>query len=398
MALEGTIRDFGLADIFQLIGLQKKTGTLFLKGPDGTVNIHFEDGMVVKTEDSQLAARNHLGKILINRGKISEQDLQNALEIQQSTAQRLGYVLIGQGLVNREDLRDALAFQMSEIIYKVFRWRGGDYKFYQDKVDYERELIGPISSEHILMDGIRMLDEWPLIEKKLPAEGVVLKRSARMMGFELDAADAEPADIFTDEEAPRAKPGLSRDAMSVLGLVDGARSILEVIELSPVGKFDTSKSLVELLDKGYIVKTDSTPHILVAQKPVQAERKKVEPSLGMLPYVFAVIAVAVILFQVTGTREIMDARSEGLLVLKTPFAVNHIEKVYENTQLFYMDYGKYPESAKALQEHGYFDASDVMDPWGSELVLSFNPNGSVLVTSAGPDRTLNTADDLTSRP
>ena len=398
MALEGTIRDFGLADIFQLIGLQKKTGTLFLKGSDGTVNIYFEDGMVVKTEDSQMAARSHLGKILINRGKLTEEDLQSALEIQQSTAQKLGYVLIGQGLVDREDLREALAFQMSETIYKVFRWRGGDYKFYQDKVDYERELIGPISSEHILMDGIRMLDEWPLIEKKLPSEGIVLQRSTRMMGLEFEAADAEPADIFTAEESPRGKPGLSRDGLGILGLVDGARSIMEIIELSPVGRFDTSKALVELLDKGYVVKTDATPQILVAQKPVEAQKKKVEPSLGMLPYVFAAMAIVVILLQVTGTRKIMNARSEGLLALKEPFAINHIEKVYENAQLFYMDYGKYPESASALQKHGYFSDSEGTDPWGSELDISFNSNGSVIVTSPGPDRTLDTEDDLTSRP
>jgi len=30
MALEGTIKDFGLPDIFQLIGLQRKTGMLAL--------------------------------------------------------------------------------------------------------------------------------------------------------------------------------------------------------------------------------------------------------------------------------------------------------------------------------------------------------------------------------
>ena len=30
MALEGTIKDFGLPDIFQLIGLQRKTGLLTL--------------------------------------------------------------------------------------------------------------------------------------------------------------------------------------------------------------------------------------------------------------------------------------------------------------------------------------------------------------------------------
>ncbi|MFQ5768578.1 MAG: DUF4388 domain-containing protein, partial [Acidobacteriota bacterium] len=42
MALEGTLRDFSLADIFQLIGLQRKTGLLTLKGPDDTVTIPFE--------------------------------------------------------------------------------------------------------------------------------------------------------------------------------------------------------------------------------------------------------------------------------------------------------------------------------------------------------------------
>ncbi len=398
MALEGTIRDFGLADIFQLIGLQKKTGTLFLKGSDGTVNIHFEDGLVVKTEDSQLAARNHVGKILINRGKLTEQDLDSALEIQKSTAQKLGYVLVGQGLVNREDLTEALAFQMSETIYKVFRWRGGDYKFYQDKVDYERELIRPLSSEHILMDGIRMLDEWPLIEKKLPSENIVLKRSARMMDLEIDEAESEPADIFTAPEDTRRKPGLSREALGILGLVDGARSIIEIIELSPSGKFDTSKALVELLDKGYVVKTDATPQILVRQKPLREEKKRIEPSLGILPYAFAAVAVIFILLQVTGTREIMSARAQGLLALKAPFAVNHLEKIYENAQLYYMDYGKYPESAKTLQELGYCNSSDGVDPWGNELAISVDTNGSIVAASAGPDRTLNTEDDLTSRP
>jgi hypothetical protein len=72
MALEGTIKEFGLADIFQLIGLQKKTGILFLKGIDNTINIHFEDGMVVKTEDSQKRPKYLFGNILISRGKITK--------------------------------------------------------------------------------------------------------------------------------------------------------------------------------------------------------------------------------------------------------------------------------------------------------------------------------------
>ena len=39
MALEGTLRDFSLADIFQLIGLQRKTGVLTLKGGGEVVTV-----------------------------------------------------------------------------------------------------------------------------------------------------------------------------------------------------------------------------------------------------------------------------------------------------------------------------------------------------------------------
>ena len=44
MALEGTLRDFSLADIFQLIGLQRKTGVLTLRGKDETVTVTILDG------------------------------------------------------------------------------------------------------------------------------------------------------------------------------------------------------------------------------------------------------------------------------------------------------------------------------------------------------------------
>ncbi len=176
MALEGTIKDFGLADIFQLIGLQKKTGTLFLKGLETTVNIHFEDGAVVKAEESLKIPKYLTGRILINLEKIEPYQLEEALEVQKTTARKIGSILIGQELINKDDLQEALSFQMKEAVYRVFRWKGGDYKFYQDKVEYDRDTVAPLSSEHLLMDGVRMLDEWPKLEKMLPPSDIVLER------------------------------------------------------------------------------------------------------------------------------------------------------------------------------------------------------------------------------
>ena len=47
MALQGTIKDFALPDIFQLIGLQKKTGILTLSNDEETVTLKFRIGEVV---------------------------------------------------------------------------------------------------------------------------------------------------------------------------------------------------------------------------------------------------------------------------------------------------------------------------------------------------------------
>ena len=45
MALKGTLKDFGIADIFQLIGHQSKTGVLTLNGPSDGIWI-FKIGTV----------------------------------------------------------------------------------------------------------------------------------------------------------------------------------------------------------------------------------------------------------------------------------------------------------------------------------------------------------------
>ena len=55
MALEGRIKDFGLADIFQLIQLQKKTGVLTVKNDQQKAAILFEGGMIVGAETNDRA-------------------------------------------------------------------------------------------------------------------------------------------------------------------------------------------------------------------------------------------------------------------------------------------------------------------------------------------------------
>src|SRR5678810_464717 len=96
MALQGTLKDFSLADIFQLIGLQKKTGVLTLRGGAEVVTVSFLEGDVVTADSVPKRLEDRLGSVLVRSRQIEQAQLQEALKVQKQTLKRLGAVLVEQ--------------------------------------------------------------------------------------------------------------------------------------------------------------------------------------------------------------------------------------------------------------------------------------------------------------
>lgn len=116
MALKGTLKDFGIADILQLIGQQQKTGILHLKNRDEEVHVSFKDGNVVKAESTTRKKKELLGDMLVRAELINERQLQHALEEQRRTLRRLGVVLVASAAVTRERLREVAQLQTTETL------------------------------------------------------------------------------------------------------------------------------------------------------------------------------------------------------------------------------------------------------------------------------------------
>src|SRR5437870_9621427 len=158
MALEGSIKDFSLADIFQLIGIQRKTGVLTLRNEDEEVKVSFLNGLVVNADSKGKRLDDRLGTVLVKTGKLSSDALKKALKLQRETLKKLGNVLLEENLLRPEDLREALGIQITQIIYRLFRWKDGRYHFEQDvAVDYDKENFTPMGAESLLMEGMRMI-------------------------------------------------------------------------------------------------------------------------------------------------------------------------------------------------------------------------------------------------
>ncbi|HET7452598.1 MAG TPA: DUF4388 domain-containing protein, partial [Thermoanaerobaculia bacterium] len=68
MALRGTLRDFSLGEILQLISFQRKTGVLTVEGEEDTVSVSFLDGKVVAADSLKRRFENRLGNLLVRAG------------------------------------------------------------------------------------------------------------------------------------------------------------------------------------------------------------------------------------------------------------------------------------------------------------------------------------------
>ncbi len=395
MALAGTLKDFSLADIFQLIALQKKTGYLTLKSQTEVVTVTFNDGSVVGADSLHKRLEDRLGHVLVKSGRISKEELTKALEIQKQTLQRLGYILVSENFVDAANLKGALAVQMQQTIYRLFRWKDGEYNFEpHDNVEYDRENVTPMAAESILMEGIRMLDEWPLIEKKIPSFELVLEKVPLPSAPVLDTRVEVPVvdDLFSlGPEVPKksAKPAaeesvvrLSQEEMSVYQHVNAVFTVQEIIDRCGLNEFETCKALFELMNRHLIrpVSAAGAEEEEEAAAPLtaQAMLDKV-----LMPLFWVVLAASILAlpfhpfghFPGPGSGFGQDQKVlRSRITLQRAVAAIYAFKIQE---------GRLPASLEELTTKGLLPLSGTMDAFGVPLVYQVTENGYTL-TLRGP--------------
>ena len=274
MGLKGTLKDFPIADIFQLIGHQQKSGSLYITNNQEIAHVMFDKGMVVLARFKQGNPDLMLGNLLYKSGIVSDEQLQEAIEDQQKTLRSIGDILLGMRYITPETLREFILLQMHEVLFKLFQWKDGLYEFIQEEFKLNPKIMTPHGAEQILLDGFRMLDEWPAIIKKIGPLNTVYKalldpRSIVMHeqpAFDEvsidDQIDAAFEEFSQEKEAPKKdkkqKDAFTLEEKKVLPLVDGWKSVKELIDISRMGTFNTCSTLASLLDKNAIARSSVT--------------------------------------------------------------------------------------------------------------------------------------------
>jgi hypothetical protein len=301
MALEGSLRDFDLFSLFNMIKTQGKSGTLVLSRSQEFVKIFFDQGEIVGCDSNQVPMEERVGAMLVRLGRLSGEELLLMIQRQRQTLKRMGTLLLDSGKVTSQDLQDALFNQAMSIIYRTFRWVEGDYRF--DSIlplDLDRENFPSIPVDTVLMEAARIMDEWPEVQRRLPDARVPLAKTQAARELSLDI-DQDLSRLL--EGGGQVRPsgsGLSHEQETVLTYFAEPSSIQDVLQVSRYDELDSCKIVADLLEMGYLVVSEAArdKRSPLWSQPGEKGREaaSLEPSRLFWPAVWVLLAGSLIAY------------------------------------------------------------------------------------------------------
>ena len=365
--LRGNLEDFGIAEVFQLIGQQRKTGSLEIIGNRDTVRVGFDRGAVVSAAPVGRHDHAALGEMLIRCGKLEREQL-DALEPEaEASAQSVPRIAVARGWLAEEDLNQIEDLLTRETFFQILRWQEGSFHFKAREVEHHRQFESLLGAEQILMDGLRMIDEWQSFEEHVTSEDLVFVRVGDV-GTYREAAQGESSEQLAM-------------AQRMLSLVDGRLSVRRIIDLSLLGTFDAMRTLANLRRAGIIEPLDieSMRELQRSSRPRLLRRENAGAWLtGVVPLV--VLAIVAILAQGSAPTA---SNADGYLLRRSAFEaaresfasrrVRHAVETYR-----FID-GRWPQRLAQIEERGVVAGAPLAAPSGRPYYYIVREQGAVLL-------------------
>ena len=377
MALSGTLKDFGIADILQLIGHQTKTGRLMLKTGNDEVEVYFIDGKVVFASEKARDSKDLLGSLLLRAELLNKEQLDDALSMQQRTLKRLGDILLESAVVTRPQLAQMMRLQTTETLYKLFSWKNGSYEFSQEQVDAARSTFDPIRAESVLLEGFRRMDEWPALKKKVPWTDATFERLK-----ELETDDLPSSDAGLDEGAVKEGEPTGRHKL-IYKLAANGKNVKQLVDASRLGEFEARKALQELIEWEYLKAVPAGPVKALAEGIRKGHRKTLSWAGALVRLALTLTFFGATLLLVRSMAPTLGTSSGDTPARKGAVARlisrDQLVRLESALALYRMEHGEYPAALRALVEGEIVSENDLRYPWKQPWYYRRTAQGFVLL-------------------
>jgi hypothetical protein len=274
MPIEGDLKSLNLSSVMQLISQENLTGVLKIKRRNEVVDIGFSAGQVTGAFYEKGEKSERMEKYLVRSGIIGKNVYELVEEIHSETKRPVMNIILEDKYVTRAQVESLIKFKIQEVVDETFTWNDGAFKFEQNSIIYPKSMIKiRMNTEGLILEAARRFDEWSKISKSIASGDIVFKKVER----------------------PELKLKPSAEEERVLSLLNGHRSVDDMIEISGLGKFRTYSFLYRLLSTGQI-------EMAYAKPTPKKMRQKREFSIKFLrmPITIAIAVVMLILEFIIG--------------------------------------------------------------------------------------------------
>jgi len=348
--LSGSLDAMALPDLLQWASRAQKTGTLSLRDDSVVKRIHFRAGLIIGSSSND--PRDYLGQVLLSEGVITEQQLKEAMDLQAQTRLMLGRILVQRGIVSEARMAGVLRHKAEETVYSLFLWTEAEFEFLDGELPPGELVLISVHVEEVLLEGVRRYDTSRKIRAVLPHNRLVLAPTSQPL----------PADL-----AGRSFP------KKIHGLVDGQRTVAEIILEAHSSEYNVCQVLYVLVQRGWAaIRSDEAAS--AGQAPAPAESPEA---------VLRAARASINRGEVEEALALLDrARDAGLRSPEMNTLVQAAEQAFiERAYRHYLPPGKVPVLKRPLESlvdesltpEEVFLVSRVNGAWDLRSIMSISP-------------------------
>lgn len=246
MKLEGSLDAFSLPDVFQLLSLTKKSGGLHLTNGQVSGTVYFAAGSITGAISD--IERQAMARRLVGMGAADDAALRRAVERAAADGAGVARALLEAGAVDGALVQRLALEQAIDAVFDLLRWPNGDFSFGMGEENPDDVGLS-VTTEQIVSDATSRRDAWEALSRLIPSPDVVLTMP-----------------VVLPEET-----SLDPEAWALLALIDGTRSVGDIVDVSGSGQYTVVSTLAALIQRGLVVLRDEeTPdHVALVRRRQQ---------------------------------------------------------------------------------------------------------------------------------
>ena len=230
--MQGELIQQTLADIIRSLYVGRKSGILYMSNVNEHKRIYFKKGSLIFANSDVETDR--LGEYLIRIGIIDRDAFAKASERMKRTGHRFGQTLVEMGYCKLDMMQNKVVAQNEAIIYSLFNWQAGKYRFEQHENPVDEDIILNLSTADIILEGIRRMND--------------MERIRRAMG--------DTNSVLSPTENPlllyQRLSSMSSEEYFILSRSDSKSSIADIMAITPLSNDETLRCLYGLVSAGVL--------------------------------------------------------------------------------------------------------------------------------------------------